>query len=59
MRIIAPVDHLAEAEQLLEAGAEELAPADFSARARQSCLARFGQPCSPNTCYYPEYYGGE
>jgi U32 family peptidase len=39
--------------------AEKLDPADFSARARQSQLARFGHPCSPNTCCYPEYYVGE
>jgi len=39
--------------------AEKLDPADFSARARQAYLARFGHSCSPNSCYYPEYYVGE
>jgi len=39
--------------------AEKRDPVDFSARARQSQLARFGHPCSPNTCCYPEYYVGE
>lgn len=39
--------------------AEKLDHGDFSARARQARLARFGYPCSPNTCCYPEYYVGE
>lgn len=43
----------------LELAEQGLDPATYRQRARQSHRTRFGTPCSPNVCYYPEFYEAE
>ncbi len=34
-------------------------PAEYRRLGREAHHARFGSPCSPNVCYYPEFYEAE
>lgn len=43
----------------LELAGQGLEPATYRQRARKAHRARFGTPCSPNVCYYPEFYEAE
>ena len=50
------VRNLLLVNDFLALAAEELDFSDYRRRARAAHRDRFGSPCSPNVCYYPEYY---
>ncbi|PNU21093.1 hypothetical protein C2E25_03415 [Geothermobacter hydrogeniphilus] len=51
--------NLALARDFVKLAAENLPGEEYRRRARQAHRRRFGAGCSPNVCYYPEFYQGE
>jgi len=45
--------------EFLRLANESVADVDYRAAARRAFERRFGVRCSPNVCYYPEFYEGE
>lgn len=46
-------------KRFLELSDELPEGAEYRRQARAAYRRRFGHPCSPNVCYYPEFYQGE
>ncbi len=53
------VANLKLVRHFLELAESGLAPEQYRREARQAHLQRFGSPCSPNVCYYPELCQGD
>lgn len=51
--------NLTLASEFLELARKGLADSDYRAQAIAAHKRRFGTACSPNVCYYPEFYQGE
>jgi len=45
--------------RFLQLSREQSDPTVYRRLARQAYRQRFGHPCSPNVCYYPEFYEAE
>jgi len=53
------IANLKLAREFLQLASSGLSHDEYRRLARQAHQRRFGTPCSPNVCYYPEFYLGE